>query len=353
MQKNAEKRNRRSLIQRARREKESQSKTQSYIDRANERLDLCLGYRLDNESSWKIVESLRLRNQSVLTALACWLVAKLEEPTTVRGVMYRLAGVGIFSGTHQKFYDKVQSLCLKLRRAGLLPYEWIVDNIRQTRGVPSWAGLDSFLGYAKKAYRHDFWSNQPDYVCVICEANASAGTLMPVIGEFDVSLHPLGGQPSETFIHEIAMVWKEIAKPIYVYYFGDLNPRGMHIEEKTRQELEKMSGHCVFWKRLGVDYRQAIAQNLPRMKLKGTENKTVLGNYLDQYDNWGCELESLPSTQLREVLQRSIESHIDMDAWKTLKDVEASEVNLLRLVEAEVSKMTSKQLQNLEGVNFQ
>jgi len=120
-----------------------------------------------------------------------------------------------------------------------------------------------------------------------------------VISEFDVALHPLGGEPSDTFVYKISKLWTQISKPIYVYYFGDLNPRGIHIEEKTRQRLEEMSGREVYWKRLGVSYRQAINRDLPQMPLKYSENKIVLNEYLGRYSDWGCELETLPSTDLR------------------------------------------------------
>jgi len=205
-----------------------------------------------------------------------------------------------------------------LRRAGFLPYQWIVDNLRQTRKVSSWAGLTTFLEHYKEAYRHDFWTQQNHYVCVICEANASAATLQPVTMEFDIALHPLGGQTSATFISEIAREWRQIEKPIYVYYFGDLNPRGIHIEEKTRSDLQDMSGREVDWGRLGVNRIQAIDQGLPRMELKLTENKNILNGYRKRYGDWGCELEALPSTQLRQLLQESIESHIDMERWNFL-----------------------------------
>ena len=339
--------------ERARRAVENQEKKQALIDDANLKLDKCFGHTISDRLAWQIIEATNLQNRSILIALACRMVSEIEKPTTVRGVMYRLAGAGIYPGTHERYYRQTLKWCLELRRKRLLSYEWIVDNIRQTRKPPSWSGLSDFLEYAKDTYRLDFWTQQSHYVCVICEANASAGTLMPVIAEFDVALHPLGGEPSDTFVYEISKLWTQISKPIYVYYFGDLNPRGIHIEEKTRQRLEKMSGREVYWKRLGVSYRQAVDRDLPQMPLKYSENKIVLNEYLGRYSDWGCELEALPSTDLRQMLKESIESHIDMKRWRDLKAVEANERNLLDLVEEQAGQLTNTQLGDISYVDFQ
>ena len=62
----------------------------------------------------------------VLTQLA------LEcEPITVRGLMYRAHAAGLFPSTSLKFYQQTARVVLKLRRAGIVPYTWIVDSTRR------------------------------------------------------------------------------------------------------------------------------------------------------------------------------------------------------------------------------
>ena len=89
------------------------------------------------------------------------------------------------------------------------------------------------------------------------------------------------------------------------------------------------------------------------MELKLTENKNILNGYRKRYGDWGCELEALPSTQLRQLLQESIESHIDMERWNFLQEVESGERNLLELVEKQAAQLTTEQLHNLKGVTLQ
>src|SRR5262249_11053007 len=86
-----------------------------------------------------------------------------HEPITVRGLMYRAQAVGLFPSTAAKFYDQTARVVLKLRRAGIVPYSWIVDSTRRRLKPSSWSSLSDFGEDAARCYRLDLWSRQSDY----------------------------------------------------------------------------------------------------------------------------------------------------------------------------------------------
>src|SRR5260370_42362636 len=168
----------------------------------------------------------------VLTQLALEL-----QPITVRGLMYRAVCAGLYPDTADKFYRQTARIVLLLRRAGIIPYSWIVDSIRRRLKPSSWSGLADFAESATRAYRKDLWSRQSDYPEVFVEKDAMAGILEPITAEYDVYLNIIRGQVSETFVWNIAEEWREIEKPICAYYLGDHDPSGLKIEESLKKKL--------------------------------------------------------------------------------------------------------------------
>ena len=55
-----------------------------------------------------------------------------QKPVTVRQVYYNLAAKSLVPKT-QNGYQKVARACQYLRREGLMPWEWVVDNSRWMR----------------------------------------------------------------------------------------------------------------------------------------------------------------------------------------------------------------------------
>jgi hypothetical protein len=94
-----------------------------------------------------------------------------------------------------------------------------------------------------------------------------------VTNEYDVSLSPIRGYGSLSFLHDIAESWSEIQKPIFCYYLGDFDPSGFDLERDVREKLvryckgknqfaadnviedgwlEFADQTCIVFKRLGV-----------------------------------------------------------------------------------------------------
>src|SRR5262249_17925625 len=154
--------------------------------------------------------------------------------------------------TAAKFYDQTARVVLKLRRAGIVPYSWIVDSTRRRLKPSSWSSLSDFGEDAARCYRLDLWSRQSDYIEFFVEKDAMAGILESVTREYDVFLNVIRGQSSESFVWNIAEQWNQIRKPIYGYYLGDHDPSGLRIEASLKSKLSHFSNNTFQWKRLAI-----------------------------------------------------------------------------------------------------
>jgi hypothetical protein len=205
----------------------------------------------------------------------------------------------------------------------VLPYPWIVDNIRSTEKPSSWSGLADFTETVQQAYRRDFWASLPEYVCIIVEKDTVAGRVLPVTEEYDVPLHPLRGFSSTTFAFSIANQWRAIEKPIFVYYIGDHDPSGRDIERSFRACLAEYSGKEFTWERLAVEPEDFPEYNI--IPLAPKKKDTRYARFAAQYGEHCAEVEAVPADALRTMVREAIIRHIPQEEWARLQAIEAEE----------------------------
>ena len=160
-----------------------------------------------------------------------------------------------------------------LRDKGIIPLDWIVDNVRSTLKPSSWSDLEDFWETVAEAYRKDFWRGQRDYVCVIIEKDARAGTIQPVTERFDVALHVIRGYSSISYAAEIGRQWAAIRKPIYAYVAGDFDPSGLDLERSFRDRLAKYSGREFAWRRLAIVPEDFESFGLVKLPVKRSDSR--------------------------------------------------------------------------------
>ncbi len=276
-----------------------------------------------------LVSLRQLRGDShELAAIATELAIEFQ-PITLRGLFYRVVSVGYFPSTDHKYYSKLGRLLCTLRRSGLIPYEWIVDNLRSTLKASSWSGLEDFADTTRDAYRKDFWANLPDYVHVFIEKDAMSGVVQPVTTELDVPLSPVRGYTSDTFAHDVGTQWRDIDKPVHCYYLGDFDPSGFDLERSLREKLEEHSGltfnnDCgASWTRLGLNSNDFEDHDLISLDPKQSDTRTK--KFVKKYGDRCAEIDALSPHEVRRRVREAIESHIPVSEWERLKAVEAVE----------------------------
>jgi hypothetical protein len=280
--------------------------------------------------SYARVAACGFNHATLVPALVVAQVVTEQRPLTVRGVFYRVVSAGIYPDTSNSCYRQCQQIVLKLRRHGVLPYEWIVDSTRRRLKPSSWSGLADYADTVAQAYRRDLWTRQRDYVEIFCEKDAMAGVIEPVTNEYDVYLNVIRGQVSETFAYNIAEDWKRIEKPIYAYYLGDHDPSGLEIEEVLRTKLETFSERKISWARLAVTHDQFRRRDLLGFRVKDTVSGERRRRYIHSFGNRCVEVDALEPNEIRTLVRSAIEGHIDQDEWRKLQETERLEKQTVR-----------------------
>lgn len=277
---------------------------------------------LSDESYERLIAS-GFRAKNLLLACVAAQIALHEKPLTLRGLMYRVVSAGILPSTDREHYTRLGRVLTTLRESGLVPFAWIVDNVRQTIKPSSWSGLTDFVDTVQAAYRKDFWTSLPEYVHVLVEKDALAGTLSPVTHEYDVALSPIRGYASLSFAHEIAETWNQIQKPIHAYYLGDFDASGFDLERDLRDKLARYCNRPFTWRRLGVNADDFETFDLIPLKPKKTDRRYK--TFVREHGKDCAELDAIPPTELRRRVRDAITAHIPSGQWEQLQAIEARE----------------------------
>lgn len=253
-----------------------------------------------------------------------------EHPVTLRGVFYRLVSAGAVEKT-ERGYQAVGRELLKLRRAGTVPYAAITDGTRLIRKSASYDDVEQMLTDAAASYRRALWRDQQVEVMVFTEKDAISGVLFPVTNAWDVPLGVMRGYASETFAYAIAA---EIAlanrrgKRVYVYQFGDHDPSGVgawrDFESKVRRLACELAGRVdACFERLAVTGAQIADLALPTRPTKTSDTRAR------SFAGESVEVDAIPASLLREIVERAITRHIDADELALTRLYEEGERELL------------------------
>ena len=242
-------------------------------------------------------------------------------PINVRGLYYQ-AEVAQLPGISkdEKDYDKVQACVLKLRRAGLLPYDKITDATRYMRKPQTFDGWQDALQDTARFYRKSLWAETDLEVEIWVEKSTLTGVIQPVTSEYDVPLMPTGGYTSETFAFEAVERLRGTGRTLIVYSLYDFDRSGFDASKSLQEKLERFGsefGVPVEYNTLGLTVEQVRSLNLPTREPKRNTNADKRWPH-----NFAAELDAIPPDTLREMVRTAIERHLPADELRRLKRIE-------------------------------
>lgn len=266
------------------------------------------------------------------------LVAQYTIPLTVRQVHYKL--VETPEANHPNTingYQKASRILTKMRYAGLLDWEKIVDETRDTYKTISYKNIKEAEKNLLKKYRRDRWKDNEYYLEVWVEKRTLIRQFFEITDKYDVRLASGGGFSSATYIKDAMLrLYPKKDKKIIIFYFGDLDPSGDFMNEDIENRFAE-------W---GIEldiFRVALnEEHLDKYKLqKKFDVKVKKGNKIYNkikedprakrfYDKYGelfqVELEALDPNVLNQMLDYSILCYADLKQQDRVKLVEKKEV---------------------------
>lgn len=264
--------------------------------------------------------------KSEMVARQIALVAIVDEirPCTVRQVFYQATVRGVIEKS-EAGYAKVQTLLAAMRRNGVMPYDWLVDNTRWQRKSRSYGSPAEALAECAQFYRKDLWRSADCYVEIWLEKDALSGVLLPVTGEYDVPLMVARGYSSLSFLYTAAEYIATLDVPAVIYHLGDFDPSGVNAGEKIEQTLREMAPNAeIHFSRLAVNYDQIDAWNLPTRPTKSSDSRAKRFGYSES-----VELDAIHPERLRQLVADGILKHLPARELEVLKIAERSEQKFL------------------------
>lgn len=265
------------------------------------------------------------RTQADMEKIRTGLFSILENdhPMTVRGAFYQATVNGLVPKT-EAAYETVGRLLGELRKAGVLPWEYIADSTRWMRKPNSYNDVDEILNAAARSYRKAIWNDQNACVEVWIEKDALAGVIYEVTAEWDVPLMVTRGYPSLSFVHSAAMAIAEEDRPCFIYYLGDRDPSGVDIPRSVEKNLREYAPDAeIHFRLLAVTTGQIAEWNLPTRATKKTDSRSK------NFKGESVELDAIPAWRLKQLVREAIEQHIDNDALEATRTIEAAEKKTL------------------------
>ena len=264
----------------------------------------------------------RRRSQTELGTLdeRIYNIVRDIRPATVRQTYYQSNIHGLVD-KDESGYNLVQRRLLKLRRAGVMPYSWITDNVRTVYGHTRYPGLESFADDVARLYRRDYWANSPVKVEIWIEADSLASTITPTVFEWGLDLHVARGFSSDSYLYSAGDAIRYDGRETYVYILTDFDPSGLVIAEKVAEALPKFAqGVPVHVERLALNYEQVVEHSLPTRTLKKTDSRAK--KFLNIYGDVAAELDALSPNLLRGLTDEAISRHADKNRLEVMKQEE-------------------------------
>jgi hypothetical protein len=248
-------------------------------------------------------------------------ILAVDNPMTVRQVFYQAVSRGLVEKTEAAYKTTVGRLLVDMRREGEVPYSWIADNTRWMRKPTTYSSLEEAIDAMQRHYRRAVWDEQDVYIEVWTEKDALAGVIQKETSRWDVPLMVSRGFASESYLYEAAETIKSRGpKPAYLYYFGDHDPSGVHIDRDIQRRLERMAPSAsIHFERIAVLPRQIADWDLPTRPTKTTDARSK--------GFWGesVEVDAIPPARLRQLVRECIERHLDLDLYNRIKAAEEAE----------------------------
>jgi hypothetical protein len=245
------------------------------------------------------------------------------RPMTVRQVFYQASVRGIVDKSDAG-YNEVQTDLVEMRRAGVLPYDWLADTTRWQRKPHTFHSVEQALNDTASFYRKALWANADAYVEVWLEKDALSGVVTPITFLYDVPLMVARGYASLSFLHSAADLIKRLDVPIWIYHFGDFDPSGVNAGEKIEEGLIAMAPDAeIHFERVAVTTEQIADWNLQTRPTKTSDSRSK------NFGDISVELDAIEPSRLRSLVTEVIERHLPPEQFAVLKAAEDSERTLI------------------------
>ena len=241
---------------------------------------------------------------------------------TIRHLFYRLVGLNVIPKAELAY----KGLCGHLsrwRKSREVPYHAFSDSTRWHIKPPMYDGIEDALRRTRESYRRDLWASQSHYTEVWVEKDAIAGVIADVTSEWGVPLFVCRGFASLSSMYSASLTFKEAqerVKEVTIFHLGDYDPSGHAAADAIERAFRERFDCSINFQRIAILPEQIEDFNLPTRPTKQSDSRAR------RWRGSECvELDSMPPSGLRSLVENAITSLIDWYEWEQLKQIERAE----------------------------
>ena len=233
----------------------------------------------------------------------CFLFYELSHTGRVSKRAKRLDGGDSKRKPDQNLIDAVT----RLREAGLVPWDWIVDESRQVHSWRFAAAVRDYLAESVGLASIDRFPGVKRPV-IVCESRGVAGVLSRGVAyDYLVTVAPTGGQCNGFLATQVAPLL--LGEDTRVLYVGDFDEAGDDIEANTRHVLERHTERTFTadtWERVALT--EAQTRMLKARGVRPVRKKDK--RYRDGNPHLAYEAEAIGQGPIEELMRRRLEQLI-------------------------------------------
>jgi hypothetical protein len=246
-------------------------------------------------------------------------VLRVEHPSGVRRVTYAL-----FGNQADTFVKRVGKQLGNARKRGLIPWEWISDDTRPCIEPFVVEDMNDLRTMNAVCPSYNPWPSQGVRV-VIWSEKSLGGTLMPLLKDYLVRFQVHHGNTSLTELRKYAEWTRHNPHMrLVILYVGDHDCKGLRIsEDDIPKRLRER--RAINWdvKRVAILRADAEAVNVEDRDAFKPKDADVKWYRAHTGLSYGVEVETLPSTELRNRVEQALLAEIvDAAAWN--RSIDAS-----------------------------
>jgi len=282
--------------------------------------------------------------------------AFLTRPLSPRWIYYGLFDIP--DAKKQRMLNKVLNNARKDIRQ-LINRDMVADDTRTPTIWSANRNLTEFI--AELTYFRDIWQDQPEYIEVWMEDQASLEAVKRspdrIIQRYRINARYCKGFNSIGAMWSAYKFFGEINKPIKILYYGDLNPSGWAIPIIIVRQFEEMELDITL-NRIALNADQLEKYRLPAFtKISGDPRRKEF-NETFGFEEWEAEplqpyidektgntkhgkkhlnidLEKIPVETFESLLEEDIREHIDLDVFDKSREKEREEDERLNRLKEE------------------
>jgi len=261
-------------------------------------------------------------------------------PMTNRQIFYRLVGAFGYPKTERGYANLCEYLN-RARRSGMVSFEAIRDDGISVMASDHYASEDHFHKRVRRlgeSYTVDKLARQQTEIRVYCEAAGLLPQIARVSSRYSVPVYSCSGFDSLTAKHELAtdcvLGFTYRGKRTAIIHLGDFDPSGVSIFESMTEDVRAFvrgdvshlpPERVVVFERAALTQAQVEAFDLETAPPKKTDSRSA------SWSGETCQLEALTPEQLARIVDGTIKSYLDLDAYaEDLEEEVTSRRNIVR-----------------------